>query len=73
MAIETRAGIASESDTFAKAIVHLREAQECMYTIGHMRKANDDNLTGQGFIAVGEMLKKVAIEVTNLATKGLRR
>jgi|HubBroStandDraft_6_1064221.scaffolds.fasta_scaffold02348_8 hypothetical protein len=68
MGIETIGGIASESDTFAKMIEHLRQAQECAYLIGHLRKANDDKLTGQGWIAVGEMLKLTIHNVTKLAT-----
>lgn len=64
---ETRGGDVSEGDTFAKMLEHLREAQECAYTIGHLRKANDDNLTGQGWIAVGEMLKFTIHNVTQLA------
>lgn len=67
MAIETRAGSPSESDTFAKMIEHLRQAQECAYIIGHLRKMNDDKLTGQGWIAVGEMLKLTIHNVTKLA------
>ena len=68
MKYETRAGVPSEGDTFAKLLEHLREAQDCAYTIGHLRKANDDKVTGQGWIAVGEMLKLTISNVTKLAT-----
>jgi hypothetical protein len=69
---ETRAGHVSEADTFAKMIEYLRMAQECAYTIGHLRKANDEEVTGQGFIAVGEMLKLTQDSLLKLITKSTR-
>jgi hypothetical protein len=65
---ETKGGNPSESDTFAQLLEYLRMAQECCYVLGHLRKANDDEVTGQGFIACGEMFKKVQHTVTSLAT-----
>ena len=70
MKYETRAGQVSESDTFMRMIEHLRKAQEDAYTIGHLKKANGDELIGQGFLAIGEMLKMMVVNVTRLATKG---
>jgi hypothetical protein len=72
MTIETRAGLASEGDTFAKMIEHLRQAQECAYLIGHLRKSNNDKVTGQGWIAVGEMLKMTINNVIKLGTNKMR-
>jgi predicted nucleotide-binding protein (sugar kinase/HSP70/actin superfamily) len=67
----TTGGQVSESDTFAQMLEYLRMAEECAYTIGHLRKANDDELTGQGWLAVGEMLKLTQHSVTKLATGAL--
>jgi len=64
---ETKGGQVSEADTFSKLLEHLREAQESCYMLGHLRKANDDLLNGQGWIAVGEMLKMTIRNVTRLA------
>lgn len=64
----TTAGQVSESDTFAQMLEYLRMAEEAAYTIGHLRKANDDNLTGQGWLAIGEMLKLTQRNITKLAT-----
>lgn len=64
----TTAGQVSESDTFAQMLEYLRMAEEAAYTIGHLRKANDDNLTGQGWLAIGEMLKMTQHNITKLAT-----
>jgi hypothetical protein len=47
-------------------------AEEAAYTIGHLFKAQDDLAYGQGFLAVGEMLKMTQINVTNIATRSLR-
>lgn len=67
----TTAGQVSESDTFAQMLEYLRMAEEAAYTIGHLRKANDDNLTGQGWLAIGEMLKLTQRNITKLATGSL--
>ena len=68
LSIETIGGNASESDTFMQLLEQIRLAQESCYVLGHLRKANDDNLTGQGFLAIGEMFAKVYVQVTTLAT-----
>ena len=65
---ETKAGALSESDTFAQLLEYLRMCQECCYSLGHLRKANDDEVTGQGFIAAGELFKKMQYTITKLAT-----
>ena len=65
---ETKGGNVSEADTFAQLLEYLRMAQEAAYTLGHLRKANDDEVTGQGFIAVGEMFKPIIKNITTLAT-----
>ena len=68
----TTAGQVSETDTYAQMLEYLRMAEECAYTIGHLRKANDDKVTGQGWIAVSEMLKMTINNVTKLATNRMR-
>lgn len=68
LSYETKGGNLSESDTYAQLLEYLRMSQECCYMLGHLRKANDDEVTGQGFIACGELFKKLQIEVTRLAT-----
>ncbi len=65
-------GNLSEADTFAQLTEYLRLAAECCYTLGHHRKANDDKLTGQGFLAIGQMLEKTRENVTTLATGSTR-
>lgn len=67
---ETIAGQASESETFSRLLEHLRLACECAYTIGHLRKANDDTLIGTGFLGIGQLLERMVGQVTTLITKG---
>lgn len=69
---ETIGGNVSESDTLAQLTEYLRLAEECCYVIGHLRKAQDDKLLGQGWLAIGEMIKMTNVNCQNLATRKLR-
>ena len=57
---ETIAGQVSEADTYAKLMEYLRLAEESCYTLGHITKAQGPahELKGQGWLAVGELLKE---------------
>lgn len=70
---ETIGGQASESITYSRMIEHLKLAAECSMVLGHLRKANGDELIGSGFLGIGELLEKMTIQVTTLATKGIRQ
>lgn len=70
---ETKAGAFSEAETFAQLLEYLRMAEECCYSIGHFRKAQDDEVLGSGWLGVGEMLKVVGTQVTSLATKRIHK
>ena len=63
----------SEADVFSSLLLNLRMGEEASYSIGHLFKAQDDLAYGQGFLAVGEMLKLTQINVTNLATRAMRQ
>lgn len=67
---ETIGGQASESVTYARLCEHLRLAAEACYTIGHLRKANGAEVTGQGWLATGQMLELIVKQVTKLAMSG---
>ena len=69
---ETIAGNLSSADTFSQLIEYLRLAEEACYTLGHFYKSQDDWAKGQGFLAIGEMMKLTGVNVTNLATKSIR-
>lgn len=65
---ETTGGQASESVTYSRLCEHLRLAAECCMVLGHIRKANGDELIGTGFLGIGQILIKTVDHVTNLAT-----
>lgn len=67
---ETIGGNLSESATYSKLTEHLRLAAEQAMILGHYKKANDDELIGTGFLGIGQLLEKIVIQVTQLATKG---
>jgi len=67
---ETEAGQASEAITYSRLCEHLRLAAEACYTIGHLRKSNGDELTGQGFLGVGQLLERMVAQITKLAMRG---
>ena len=68
--LETVGGNVSESITYSQLIEHLRLGAEAAYTLGHLRKANDDNLTGTGFLGIGQLLERACDQVTKLAIGG---
>jgi hypothetical protein len=65
---ETIAGNVSEAATFGQLLEYLRMAEEACYTIGHINKANDDLVRGEGFLKIGKLLAKMRENVTILAT-----
>lgn len=66
--LETLGGSVSEAITYEQITEHLRLAAEACYTLGHLRKANGDELVGQGFLAIGQMLEKNVDTINKLAT-----
>lgn len=70
---ETIAGQASEAITYSRLIEHLRLASEAAFVLGHLRKANDEELIGSGFLGIGQLLDRTCEQVTQLATKGIRQ
>lgn len=70
---ETVGGQASESITYSRLIEHLKLAAEASMVLGHLRKANGDDLISHGFLGIGQLLEKTCDQVTQLATKGIRQ
>lgn len=64
---ETSGGQLSESATFEQLMEHLIKAQEACLSLGHYRKMQDDEVLGIGWLMVGEMLRKMQVQVTQLA------
>ena len=70
---ETVGGQADEAITYSRMIEHLKLAAECAYVLGHLRKANGEDLISHGFFGIGQLLEKTCTKGTVLATKGIRR
>lgn len=70
---ETIGGQAAEAITYSRLIEHLRLAAEAAFVLGHLRKANDEELIGTGFLGIGQLLNQTCTQVTQLATKGIRQ
>ena len=70
---ETSGGALSESITYSQLVEHLRLAAEASYALGHYKKANGDEMIGQGFLGIGQLLEVAVTKVTQLATKGIRQ
>lgn len=66
---ETSGGYVSEAITFEQLLEHLRLAEEACYLLGHLRKENGDELIGQGWHAIAQMLALNIKTVTSLAAK----
>jgi hypothetical protein len=56
-----------------KIIDLLAQLESQCLILGHYKKENGDELIGQGFLAIGEMMKMTTTTVTNLATGKMRR
>lgn len=69
---ETVGGQASESITYSRLTEHLRLAAECCMVLGHLRKANGDELIGSGFLGIGQLLEQTLKSVTALAMRGAK-
>jgi hypothetical protein len=69
---ETHAGVFSEPQTFLQLIEHLRLAAEAAYALGHYKKENGDELIGQGFLGIGQLLEANVKAVSTLATKRIQ-
>ena len=67
---ETVGGQADEAATYSRLTEHLRLAAEAAYVLGHLRKANNDELIGSGFLGIGQLLERAVGSVTQLATRG---
>ena len=64
--------VPTKGEKFAELTEYLRKAQEAAAMLGHLSKANDEELIGTGWLGVAEMLEKTVYHVTKLATRGLQ-
>lgn len=72
---ETKAGIPTRGDTFARMLHHLREAQDHAAMLAHLYNADGDAkgmMIGRGWLNVEELIKKMVHSVTYLAQRNLQ-
>jgi hypothetical protein len=60
---------ASEADEFSKLVEHLRKGAEAAYMLGHLC-ADEDKTKSSGWLGIGQLMERMVIQVTRLATKG---
>lgn len=63
--------VPTQGEEYAKLIEFLRQAQESAYTLSHLTRAmsgsTKDNALADGWFAVGELMKRMQYQVTQLA------
>lgn len=72
---ETIGGMATRGETYAKLMVHLREAQACAAMLAHLHNtegSDKDKLLARGWLMIEELFKGVQHKVTQLATGRLQ-
>jgi len=71
----TIGGQVTRSEVYAKLLDHVREAQDCAALMAHLHNTenNDmDKLLAKGWLAMSEMFKLTAHQVTELASNKLQ-
>lgn len=70
---ETVAGLPTKGITYAKLLEHLREAQDCCAMMSHLHTENTDidRTLAKGWLGIEELLKRMAYQVTRLATRNM--
>lgn len=70
MTYETKGGLPSHGETYARLMERLRGVQEDAAMLAHLTRAQGgrkDNAVADGWIAVSELMKRVQYQVTELA------
>lgn len=66
---ETKAGSFSEAESIMQLQEYMKLAAETAFAIGHFRKENGDELTGQMFLAYGQVFEKACEAILRTATR----
>lgn len=62
--------VPTQGEEFSKLLHHLRSAQDTCAMLAHLTRAQGsrkDNALADGWISVGELLKRVIFQVTKIA------
>jgi hypothetical protein len=69
---ETAAGRPTAGLLFAQISEKLRELQDLTAMMGHIQKENGNELVGQGWLGVSEMMQMTLHSVVKLGKRGLQ-
>ena len=67
---ETEGGMVTKGITYAKLMDHMRECEDCSYTLSHLHQTegtDKDKLLASAWMLVGEMFKQHRTKITALA------
>lgn len=67
---ETKGGILSEGETFARAVENLRMVIKDIYMLGHINNIHNRTVRGEGFVQIGLLLERVRVKLTEFSTTG---
>ena len=59
----------TKAEKFSELIEHLRLAAEASAMLGHLH-ADEDKLISHGYLGISQLLDRMVVQVTQLATKG---
>lgn len=70
----TVGGVVTRGETLAKLQHHIREAEDQAYIMSHLEntEGGTGTLLAKGWLGVGEMLKLMHKQITDMAMKGLQ-
>ena len=68
---KTKGGTPSSGETFQQFIEHMRLATEAAAMLGHLEKANGQEVRGIGWLSIAELLNRMVDSATKLATEKL--
>jgi hypothetical protein len=69
---ETEGGVVTKGMTYAKLMDHLREVQDCCYTLAHLHRTEDsdkDAVLAGMWMAAGEAFRVHGEKITKMAMK----
>ena len=71
----TIGGTVSRSEVYLKLLDHVREAQDCAALMSHLHNTEDaevDKVLAKGWLAMSELFKMTAHQITQLAQNKLQ-
>ena len=64
--------VPTKGESYSKLYEYLRLAQEEAAMLSHLAYANQDQQVGMAWLQVEELLKKMLVQITSLAMRGMQ-